>query len=86
MLLILPIITLGLSWKAALKMTDWVLDLLLCIDQHLFIKKGIRGGLAMINHQYAQSNAPGMENYNASKGDSYIMYLDANNLYGWMMS
>ena len=27
-----------------------------------------------------------MENYDASKRDSYIMYLDANNLYGWVMS
>ena len=40
----------------------------------------------MINHQYAQSNAAGMENYNASKRNSYIIYLDANNLYGWAMS
>ena len=27
-----------------------------------------------------------MENYSASKRNSYIMYLDTNNLYGWMMS
>ena len=40
----------------------------------------------MISHRYAQSNAPGMENYDASKRNSYIMYLDANNLYGWAMS
>ena len=26
-----------------------------------------------------------MENYNVSKVSSYIMYLDANNLYGWGM-
>ena len=40
----------------------------------------------MISHKYAQPNAPGMENYDASKRNSYIMYLDANNLYGWAMS
>ena len=76
----------GLSWQAALKMADLELDLLTDIDQHLFIEEGIRGGVAMISHQYARANAPGMENYNASKCNSYIMYLDANNLYGWVMS
>ena len=76
----------GFSWQAALKMTDVELDLLTDIDQHLFIEEGIRGGVAMISHQYAQANAPGMENYDASKHNSYIMYLDANNLYGWAMS
>ena len=27
-----------------------------------------------------------MENYDASKRNNYIMYLDANYLYGWTMS
>ena len=69
----------GLSWQVALKMTDVELDLYTDIDQHLFIKEGIRGGVAVISHQYAQANAPGMENNNASKCNSDIMYLDANN-------
>ena len=29
---------------------------------------------------------PDMENYDDSKRNSYIVYLDANNLYGWVMS
>ena len=76
----------GLPWQAALKMLDVQLDLLSDIDQHLFIKEGIRGGVAMIGDRYAQPNTPGMENYDVSKRNSYIMYLDANNLYGWAMS
>ena len=76
----------GLSWEAALKMTDLKLGLLTDIDQHLFIEEGIREGVPMISHQYVRANASGMENYDASKGNSYIMYLDANNLYGWAMS
>ena len=43
----------GLSWQAALKMTDVELDLLTNIDQHLFIEEGIRGGVTMIIHRYA---------------------------------
>ena len=67
-------------------MTNVELDLATYIDQHLFIKERIRGGLAMISHRYAWTNVPGMENYNVSKRNSYIMYLDANNWYGWVMS
>ena len=66
-------------------MTNVELDLLTDIDQHLFIKEEIKGGVAMISHQYARANAPCMENYDASKRNNYIMYLDANNLYGWAM-
>ena len=76
----------GLLWQAALKMTDQELDLLTDIDQHLFIKEKIREGMAMISHWYALSNAPGMENYDASKRNSYTIYLDASNLYVWAMS
>ena len=74
-----------LSWKAALKIKDVELDLLTDTEQHLFIEEGIRGGMAIISHQYAQANAPEMGNYNASKRNSYITYLHANNLYGWVL-
>ena len=74
-----------LSWQAALKMTDMELDLLTDIDQHLFIEEGIRVGLVMVSHQYTRANAPGMGNYDANKYNSYITYLDANNLYEWVM-
>ena len=40
----------------------------------------------MISHQYARTNTAGMENYDASKHNRYILYLDTNNLYGWAMS
>ena len=76
----------GLSLQAALKIMDMELDLLTDIDQHLFIKEGIRGRVPMISYRYARANAPGMKNYDARKHNSYIMYLDPNNLYGWAMT
>ena len=76
----------GLSWQAAFKMTDVELDVLTDSDQYLFFKEGIRGGVVMISHQYARTNTAGMENYDASKHNRYILYLDTNNLYGWAMS
>ena len=63
----------GLSRQAALEMTDEELELLTDIDQHLFIKEGISRRVAMISHRYAQTNTPGMGNYDVRKRSSYIM-------------
>ena len=67
-------------------MTDVELELLTDIDQHLFIKEGIRGRVAMISYRYVGANAFCMENYGASKLNRNIMHLDPNNLHGWAMS
>ena len=53
---------------------------------HLFIVEGIRGMVAMFSHKNFRTNTPAMRNYDVSKRNIYIMYLDDNNLYGWMMS
>ena len=63
-------------------MMDVELDFLTDIDQHLFIEERIRGRVATISHRYARASATSMENYDTIKRNSYIMYLDANNLYG----
>ena len=65
-----------------LKMTKVNLDLISDVDMQLFIEKGMRGGISYIAHRHPQANNPYMKNYNPEKEISYIMYLDANNLYG----
>ena len=67
-------------------MTKVNLDLISDIEMQLFIEKGMRGGISYIAHRHAQANNKYMKNYNEKEESSYIMYLDANNLYGWAMS
>ena len=76
----------GLSWDALLKKTGVELELLTDYDQHLFIEKGMRGGISMVPKRHAKANNHLVDGYNPEKPSSYILYLDANNLYGWAMS
>ena len=55
-------------------------------DMLEMIKSNMRGGISMISNRYARANNPYMSDYDASVENSYITYLDANNLYGWAMS
>ena len=73
------------SWDAMQKMTDVRLDLLTDVDMLNFIEKGTRGGISTITHRYAHANNKYMKNYDSQKESSHIIYLDANNLYGWAM-
>ena len=76
----------GLFYNACLKKTNINLELICDSNMHLMIENGIRGGISTITHRHSVANNKYMENYDPSKESKYIMYLDANNLYGYAMS
>ena len=76
----------GLNWNAMLNVTRIELDLTSEIDMHLFIEKGMRGGISYIAKRHSKANNKYMETYDSSEESKCIMYLDANNLYGWAVS
>ena len=63
-----------------------------------FFERGMRCGVCMISKRFAHANNKDMKpldlskpeeasmQYNPAKPSTYIMYLDAYNLYGWAMS
>ena len=70
-----------------MKHTKVRLELLNDIDHLLFLEKGIRGGVSTISNRYAKANNPYLpDSYEPLRPKTYIVYLDANNLYGWSMS
>ena len=76
----------GLSWDAMLKMTNIELELMIDVDMFQFIEKGMCGGGYYIANRHGKANNNYMKEYNEKAPSKYIMYLDANNLYGWAMS
>ena len=77
----------GLDWNATLKITKVQIELLSDLDLLLMIESGIRGGIATISHHRVKANNECMgTEFDHAEEYKFILYLDANNLYGWAMS
>ena len=75
-----------LSWDALLKHSGVKFELLTDVDMLLLFEKGIRGGVSMIPNRYGKANNKYMgEKFDPQSPSKFIIYLDANNLYGWAM-
>ena len=76
----------GLSWHSCMKRTRIKLELLTDENMLLLFEKGIRGGMCNVIQKYARANNKYMKNYDITKESIFLIYVDANNLYGWAMS
>jgi hypothetical protein len=76
----------GLCLAACLKTTGAHVELFTHPEQLQLVEKGIRGGISTITNRYSRANNPYLENFDPSQRTKYILYLDANNLYGYAMS
>ena len=76
----------GLSWHSCLKKTGVKLELLTNANMLMLFEEGIRGGICTAIRYYAEANNKYMKNYDSTKKSIYLMYVDANNLYGYAMS
>ena len=47
----------------------------------LIVEKGIRGAICHVMHRYVKVFNKYMKDYNKDKEESFLKYLDANNLY-----
>lgn len=74
------------AWDAMLKKTGITLDLITDMDMYFMVEHGLRGGMVQVSHRHAKANNSKMDSYNPKEENSWIKYLDANNLYGLAMS
>ncbi len=51
-------------------------------DIYQFFEAAKRGGFSVINERHLKANIPDREGYNDKEDPSWLLYLNANNLYG----
>ena len=76
----------GLSWDAMLKMTKIKLQLISDPEMYIFFEKGTRDGISYISNRYSKANNKYFKSYDPKQESKHIIYLDANNVYGYAMS
>ena len=77
----------GLAWDAMLLKTGVKLELITDVDVLKMYERMKRGGLCFVGtKRYAKANNIYLDDYDEKQESSYVMYWDANNLYGLAMS
>jgi hypothetical protein len=76
----------GYAWSCMLLKTGVELELITDLKVLDIVERSKRGGLTFVgSKRYAKANNKHMVGYDPKTKSTYLMYLDANNLYGWSM-
>ena len=76
----------ALKWDAMINMTKAELELISGADVYLFFEEGIRGGVSYISKRYDKPNNDYLKSCDPKQEPKQMIYLDANNLYGYARS
>lgn len=75
----------GLAWDSMLRFTKCQPELIDNEGIYDLLKSNIRGGMTNTFTRYVKANNKYLPDYDPNKESNYIMYLDANGLYGYAM-
>ena len=77
----------GLAWDAMFEVVEYQIRSITDINMLDIIERPKRGGLCVVgSNRVAKSNNKCQADYDPTKESTNLIYLDANNLYGWAMS
>ena len=62
------------------------LELITDPDTFLFFENSIRGKISTVSHRYAKANNQYLPDCDPNSPSHFLIYLDANNLYGYALS
>ena len=75
----------SLSWEACLKITKVDIELIADPDMTIFINRGFLGGISMARTPLLKANNEFTQDFNEEQLKTFLLLIDANNLYGWAM-
>ena len=55
-------------------------------DMYIFFEKVMRGGVSYICNKYSKTSKKPLKSYDKEQQSKHVIYLDANNLYHYVMS
>merc|ERR1712055_1212874 len=76
----------GMTYRAALTKGQTHLELLTDHAQYLSFSNLLRGGFVSLTRRYAKANNIELPNYDPQKPESFIISLDWNSLYPWLLT
>ena len=77
---------LWLSLECALKITGTEYEILTNMNMMLDYENGVRGGITRVLRHFTKTQNKYVHDYDKSKENTHIPYLDCNNQYGYSLS